>query len=61
MIFLPMKKCLLGKNGVWKLEGTLEAGRFRCFFFFFFSVDHFKVFMEFITVLLLFYVLVFWP
>ena len=32
-----------------------------CFFFLFFSVDHFKVFMEFITVLLLFYVLVFWP
>ena len=61
MIFLPMKKCLLGRNGVWKLEGTLEAGRFRWLFFFFFNVDHFKVFMEFITILLLFYVLVFWP
>ena len=32
-MFLPMKKCLLGKSGVWKLEGTLEAGRFHWFFF----------------------------
>ena len=31
------------------------------FFFFFFDVDNFKVFIEFFTVLLLFYVLVFWP
>ena len=26
-----------------------------------FDVDYFKVFMEFVTILLLFYVLVFWP
>ena len=32
------------------------------FSFFFFDVDHFfKVFIEFVTILLLFYVLVFWP
>ena len=29
--------------------------------FFFFDVDNFKVFIEFVTVLLLSYVLVFWP
>jgi len=29
--------------------------------FFFLDVDHFKVFIEFITILFLFYVLVFWP
>ena len=30
--------------------------------FFFFDVDHFlKAFIEFVTILLLFYVLVFWP
>ena len=34
----------------------------RFFFFkFFFDVDNFKVFIEFITILFLFYVLVFWP
>ena len=30
-------------------------------FFFFFDVDHFKVFIEFVIILLLFYILVFWP
>ena len=29
--------------------------------FFFFNVDHFKVFIEFVTILFLFYVLAFWP
>ena len=60
-MFLPTKTCLLGKNGVWKLEGTLEAARFHCLLRFFFNVVHFKVFIEFITILILFYVLVFWP
>ena len=30
-------------------------------FFFYFGLDHFKLCMKFITILLLFYVLVFWP
>ena len=29
--------------------------------FYFFEVDHFKIFIEFVTLLLLFYVLSFWP
>ena len=28
---------------------------------FFFDVDYLKIFIEFVTILLLFYVLVFWP
>ena len=28
---------------------------------FFFNVDHFKAFIKFVTILLLLYVLVFWP
>ena len=35
----------------------LSFGGLFCFF----DVDHFKVFIEFITVLLLFYVGLFWP
>ena len=33
----------------------------KFFEFNFFDVDHFKVFTEFVTILLLFYVLSFWP
>ena len=48
-------------EGWGKERGTLEAGRFHCFLRFFFNVVHLKVFIEFITILILFYVLVFWP
>ena len=38
----------------------VSAQEFPCFFFFFFlNVDHFKVFIEFVTILLLSYVLSF--
>ena len=43
------------------LSGTVIKYFFQRFFFFF-DVDHFsKVFIEFVIILLLFYVLVFWP
>ena len=41
------------------VEFLLPAANFKDFFFFF-DVDHCKVFSEFVTILLLFYVLDFW-
>ena len=38
-----------------------KRGRKLGFVFFFFKVDFYKVFIEFVTILFLFYVLVFWP
>ena len=51
------------QTGVWKEPDGLHSGLFSRFFFLvWFDMDHFlKVFTEFVTILLLFYVLVSWP
>ena len=47
--------------------GPLQAGivcaylPFTFFKFFFFDVDHFEIFIEFVTILPLFYLFIFWP
>ena len=54
-----------GPDTVWNSKSLTFIWNYLFFFqieiFFSFDVDHFKVFIEFVTILLLFYVWVFWP
>ena len=53
-------KCSQAGPASWGCDQSVE-GPILDYFKIFFNVDHLKIFIEFVTILLLFYVLVFWP
>ena len=61
---INQRKALQSRQSKWLLEQRVPAltlTMFLFFFFFFLMWTILKVFIEFVTILLLFYVLVFWP
>ena len=65
--FIFLKSYLFSKTALkntalgLKFQIEIKHNILITFLFRFFHVDHFKVFIEFVTILLLLYVLIFWP